>query len=322
MKRKLIVILGKNSHSLYFRGFDIGYKWKNNTLTLPYTKKFDRVISIMLKILHLLCDVRIIVLMPNYSCDFPANAKVLVINHESGHLHTPPTEGIDNNLLSKIYKCLKSSSCIVYPTNETRREHLYFEPEFKDKKWMILPHQFDRKKIVKPELVPSNMNIDIISIGTTQNRKNWAGFFEILMLVNRPKIVHVIVPTNFKVLYESEIFKIEEKGHEIVIHNGIDEAKKNHLLKQSKYYLQVSTYEGFCVPVFEALYFNCTVLAMKTKIMSEAHSDFNIFYDYYHDIAECINLDKKVIHNNEKISHFYCDIDNYKSKLINTVREL
>jgi len=322
MKIKMVVILGKRSHSLYFRGFSIGYEWRRNVLTLPYTKKFDVVISYLIKLLNFFYDVRVIVLMPNYSCELPLGVKVLVINHESGHLHNPPTEGVNKPLLDKIYKCINSADCIVYPTNQTRKEHLYFEPEFKDKKWLVLHHQFDQTKIEKCHVNVCEKDIDILSIGTIQKRKNWSGFFELVQLLHAPKVIHVIVPEKFQTMYAQQIAQVIKQGHKIVIHNGITEERKNYLLKKSKYYVQVSTYEGFCVPIFEALYSDCNVLAMRTGIMSEAHSKFDIFYESYDEIAAHINLDKSTVISQESIYDTYCDIAGYKSSLIHTVSEL
>ena len=81
----------------------------------------------------------------------------------------------------------------------------------------------------------------------------------------------------------------------------------NELYLTSEYYLQCSTYEGFCVPIFEAIAHGATALVKPTDILEEIYSEFAFFYKTADEVSNI--LDKNEMRKKAtEIRHRYCDV--------------
>ena len=80
--------------------------------------------------------------------------------------------------------------------------------------------------------------------------------------------------------------KISEK---VIFTGSIDEELKIEMLKLSKYYFQLSTYEGFGIAAIEALAAKNIVIHSGNGALSETINDYGIMVDIESDIDQLVN---------------------------------
>lgn len=128
----------------------------------------------------------------------------------------------------------------------------------------------------------------IVAIGRNDKNKNWNESLEILDNLPKDYELHIIGSPN--PLGE---FKNHNK---CVIHSNIDDKEKFEIIKQSKLLISNSIFEGFGIPIVEALY--CGVPVVCYDLMSLKNVKNNSLYK-----IKCFKKDKFLDTVLEKISN-------------------
>jgi glycosyltransferase involved in cell wall biosynthesis len=157
----------------------------------------------------------------------------------------------------------------------------------------------DWKEIVKTYSLPEKY---ILFVGTLQPRKNIAKLIEAMSLVqDAQKDLHLVVVGKKGWLYEEilkapEKFKISEKVHFL---DFVTDEDLPHLYTHAECFVLPSLYEGFGLPVLEAMQHGCPVITSNISSLPEAGGDAALYIDpkSAKDIAEKIDQvlsDKKL----------------------------
>ena len=106
----------------------------------------------------------------------------------------------------------------------------------------------------------------------------------------------------------SKIFRNVDLGSHFKVHciGFVDEAQKAAILKGSSAFVNLSLYEGFGIPVLEALRCKVPILVSDIAVFRELLGDNAFFVDPY-DISSIANGMKRVVHLSDK--------DDYPEKL-------
>ncbi|MDQ5954196.1 MAG: hypothetical protein QG583_124, partial [Patescibacteria group bacterium] len=114
----------------------------------------------------------------------------------------------------------------------------------------------------------------ILFVGTLQPRKNIARLIEAFSLLNDKEVKLVIVGKKGwkyeEILEAPKKFGCEEK---VVFLNFVPEEDLQVLYKNAELFAFPSLYEGFGLPVLEAMKFNCPVLTSNVSSLPEAGGD-------------------------------------------------
>ena len=135
----------------------------------------------------------------------------------------------------------------------------------------------------------------ILNVGTIEPRKNAL------------TIVKAIKDTDFhlvlvgrKTPYASEIQKyIEENNMQNRIHflEGLSLKELAIIYQSAKLFVYPSIYEGFGIPIIEALYSRIPVITNKNGVFSEAGGEFSYYLEDVYDVAEMKNLIEQIMKN-------------------------
>ena len=312
-KRAVItVFITKRSHSFYFSCFNLELKRKKKN-RLYYHPKLERIYEFLLYFTSLFFDVTVINLMPNYGLS-PKRCHVVTIHHELGHSFSDREKEIDNKLFNKIEKVLNDSSKLVYLTYALRKEDCEFCKSRMEKQFIVLPHNFTEEKNIKLTKEAHNY-YDLISVGTSQKRKNWPAFFDLMLMLDRVLAVKLIVDQDFERKYFKELIAVRNKGHQVSVVSEVNRDELITIYSSAKYYLQVSTYEGFCVPIVEAMYYGCDVLALQTEILEEIYSDHFTLCENIFEIKKKIEKNERPGVNRRELKNSFFRFDDYFENL-------
>ncbi len=312
-KPDLNIIVSKRSHQLFFKSMNKKFIYKN-CIIIPFHSNLENFYKFILKILSYFLRIKIINMMSNYSLILK-DAKNITIAWECGHLHDPPTEGVTKELWLKIENSHNMSDLIVYPTNAVKKEYETFNENYKNKKSIVLRNSFDEHLLQPLKKLDPEKTIDLMSIATCQRRKNWPEIFEILYLVDRRLKVIFVTDTNFEETFKKDISNLRAK-HEIKIYQNLSANNLHSLLSNSKYYIQSTTYEGFCIPIFEAIAHGSTALIRSTEVLDEIYSDFAFIYENKIEIIDILNKNIFTLEKSKNIREKFCNFESYLDKLI------
>jgi glycosyltransferase involved in cell wall biosynthesis len=101
------------------------------------------------------------------------------------------------------------------------------------------------------------------------------------------------------------------KLYNVIVTDSISDKEKYGILSRSKYYFQLSMYEGFGLAALEALYFKNIVIHSNKGGLSDFMKDFGIIYDEKNDTVSSLyekikNMDEKYLKHAPEwvLSHF------------------
>lgn len=120
----------------------------------------------------------------------------------------------------------------------------------------------------------------ILFVGTLQPRKNMIRLIEAFSRLNKKNLTLVIVGKKGwlyeEILYAPEKFEVKDKV--LFIHNASDEDLPS-FYKNALCFILPSLYEGFGLPILEAMKYGCPVLTSNVSSLPEAGGDAAIYFD-------------------------------------------
>jgi len=115
----------------------------------------------------------------------------------------------------------------------------------------------------------------ILFVGSLSPRKNLSMLIEAIEEMGDKSLKLIVVGKRNK------IFKSEELSHPAFIefHKNTNDAELQNLYKNAKLLVMPSFYEGFGLPILEALNFGCPVICSDIPVFRELFEDYVTFFD-------------------------------------------
>lgn len=229
-----------------------------------------------------------------------AHCKTIVTIHDLIFLHYPQTYGWWARKILKIktkYAC-KHADKIIAISECTKRDimHYYHVPESKIAViyQSINPIFFQPARQEDSSEVLRRLEIHgdyILSVGTIEQRKNQETLIKAVSML--PKNVMVVIvgkKTDYQLYLEQKVVKMHLE-HQVRFFNNIPNEDLRHLYHRAKATVYMSVYEGFGLPVAEALASNCPVVAATGSCLEEAGGRGSIYINPYRfkELASVLN---------------------------------
>jgi len=172
------------------------------------------------------------------------------------------------------YLSLKKADGIICISNSTKNDLLKLYPHMKTKPIRVIYNGFDDKTFY-----PSIDNVtkrQVLFVGARSKRKNFHKVIELMKLL--PEINLVIVGSRLSSNDKKLIKSIKNK---VIVKENIKSSELRTIYSESICLLYMSEYEGFGLPVIEAMASGCPVLAMNKSSIPEISSDAGILFDSF-----------------------------------------
>lgn len=149
----------------------------------------------------------------------------------------------------------------------------------------------------------------ILSVGTIEERKNLMLAVKALKHINSLPLVVVGKPTAYLEKVKQYLAASNLTDRVLFLHN-VEFADLPAIYQQAKVFVYPSRYEGFGIPVLEALSAGIPVVAAKGSCLEEAGGpdSFYVYPDDEQDLAEKIN---RIIHDDVLAQHMIVQGKNY-----------
>lgn len=249
-----------------------------------------------------------ILFMPIQTSPFfkkPENIKIVVTVHDLAFLVFPNHFSSKNKFLLKLHtkRAVEMADRLIVPSISTKKDIIKFY-KVEEKKIDVIYHgitsffdnsarfnekEKERTKKDKPY---------ILFVGTIQPRKNLIRLIEAFEIVksankNLPNLKLVICGSKgWKANNIYEKAKTSEVSKNIVFLGNVDHDELRELYQNALIFALPSLYEGFGLPVLEAMSYGVPCVVGDNSALSEIADDHALLVNAYNsvDIAEKINL--------------------------------
>lgn len=190
----------------------------------------------------------------------------------------PETMKFFGKILDNFYLpiALKKSNKIISVSKFTKKEIINFFPQYGQKIKVIYPGS-DLKKILIKNKKKNKINY-ILFVGTIEPRKNILfiikAFKKMLKTKHKKIKLYFIGQRGWGNLNLNELIRNEKINHKVKWFSDINDKKLVQFYENSDLVILPSLYEGFGLPILEALNLNKKVLYSKKSPMSEIAKNF------------------------------------------------
>ena len=237
--------------------------------------------------------------IPNFIIPYGIKIPVYCIVHDLIFLDMKEitTSGfIDYHLKKHLFKrCFKKSKKIFTVSNFTIDRCKYYFPKYVNK--LILNYPGLSKNIIEYSKTHNNLdNKDntIIYVGNVKPHKGLDILLEAFNNINDDKYKLKIIGQKEKFLVGSTF---DENKYKNVIFTGrMSDDELLEEIRNAKYLIQPSLYEGFGVPPLEALYLGTIPILSNIPVFKEVYSNLSVvFFNTKEELTEIIKSDIKII---------------------------
>jgi glycosyltransferase involved in cell wall biosynthesis len=120
----------------------------------------------------------------------------------------------------------------------------------------------------------------ILTVASLQPRKNLLRLIEAYKQISNPEFKLVIVGSSNKV-FKTVFNKSNINYENVIIKENINDKELGSLYKGAEKFIFPSLYEGFGLPILEALHFNCPVAASNIPVFKELFGYVISYFDPY-----------------------------------------
>ncbi|MGB4420686.1 MAG: glycosyltransferase family 1 protein [Candidatus Saccharimonadales bacterium] len=239
---------------------------------------------------------------PNY-ISYPSIKKVrcIVTIHDLAYLDLPETVDDKNRMLLKkiVPKSIQRASIILCISEFTKQRLLHYFPDAKHKEILVLgiPPVINIKNSSSPMTILNKLGLQarnyMLSVGTIEPRKN------IEQAVDSYIMLKDSVRQNFKFVLlgrvgwksDNVINKINNynKNHPknpIIVTGYVSDAEKNQLYLNAKFFVLPSIYEGFGMPLLEAMVYRLPCIVNNIPVFHEIAGQSVEYYNSTKDLSD------------------------------------
>jgi len=204
----------------------------------------------------------------------------------------------------------RNADRLIAISNSTKSDLLKFYPEINEEKIKVIYHGYDKalfnENISQDEIKKTNSKFKIqnskfiLYVGALQPRKNLAilvDAFESLGRLEAYKDIGLVIAGDLGWMYEDLLKRI--KSNPKIVATGKFETKDlPALLGGAEVFVLPSFYEGFGMPVLEAMACGTPVIAARNSSLTEIAGNAGIFFNAYkwEELAETL---KKVLESDK-----------------------
>lgn len=233
---------------------------------------------------------------------------ILTIHDLFYKTHPAQFRRVDRWILARKYAhAVKAADLIYVPSHHTREDLLRFFPEAQPKVKVLyqsVSAQYKSRVVVRSEN-PSYF----LSVGAITPRKNYELLiraYEAMPAEDRVPLKIVGRKTKHQAPLESAIQR-KELSKWISFHNEVSDVALASLYTSAIALIQTSHYEGFGIPVLEALTAGTAVIAQDTSSLPEVVGKHGIIFEY--DDVEALVDGMKVMKSSEFRKNLLQDVD-------------
>ncbi len=243
----------------------------------------------------------------HYTPRFSPAPRIVTI-HDLSYLYYP-----DEFLKKDLYKLkkwtefsLRKAVKIIAVSKTTKKDIMKFYG-IPDEKISVIYNGYEKKsddddKTSNPEILFSDLKKYILYVGTIQPRKNLAALVSAFETFHKTNPDFKLVIVGKKGWLYEEIFKdVENRSlqNSVVFTGFLPDSMVNWLYKHAFCFVLPSLYEGFGLPVLEAMSHGCPVLASFTSSLPEIGGEACLYFDPKNpsELAEKLSM----LHNSESV---------------------
>ncbi len=248
-----------------------------------------------------------ILFVPSYTIPQAHPAKTIVTIHGLEYKYFPECYSIKERLFLELNTLfsIKWSSKIIVPSESTKRDLIKFY-KVDDGKISVVYHGVRSQKFIKSKVHKvKNNEFNILFVGRLEKRKNIVNLIKAFELFKKS---YKLQATSYKLILVgkagfgfSEIKKaIQESlfNKDIVLKNYITEEEKDELYKKADVFVLPSFYEGFGLPVLEAMSYGVPVICSNISSLPEVAGDAALLVDP-NNIQEIVDAMNKVFSDDD-----------------------
>ena len=203
------------------------------------------------------------------------NVKEVVTVHDFTYEHF--SRGIKKNLHSfQKRKAIQAADVIICISENTKKDLLYYFPESSKKDIRVIYNGCSSDYYVDAKFkYDEQLGTSFLFVGSRTTYKNFN--FAIKAVSTNVNFKLIIVGSN---LTNNEIKKLNKLlPNRWEFFNSIDNSKLNELYNSSYALLYPSSYEGFGIPLLEAMNAGCPFIALKSSSIPEVAGDAGILLE-------------------------------------------
>lgn len=234
--------------------------------------------------------------------------KILTI-HDCVAFDLPKTMNFINRIINKLLipNSVKKSDKIIAVSNSTKERLIYNFAESISNKIDVIYEDViicSNYSDIKEEYLAS-LGLEekkyVMFLGTIEPRKNLKTLLKAFEIIEKEINIKLVLCGKYGWNFNDEKGIIESNKDKIVFLNYVEDYEKNYLMSKSFLFIFPSMYEGFGLPVLEAMKNNAVVMVAKNTSLKELIVNERLNFSTY-DSEE---LAEKVIYlyKNKKIYH-------------------
>ncbi|TGL33617.1 glycosyltransferase family 4 protein, partial [Leptospira bourretii] len=221
-----------------------------------------------------------------------SKTKMVLTVYDCVHEIFPEYYGNSNFILNNRKALCESASHIICISNTTKKDLLRIYKTIPEKKVSVIYLAGDLSGEPKTPLFFS-IGDYVLFVGNRADYKNFKLFLEAFDHLRKSENIHLVCAGGGSFSF-SEKKWIREKKLDQFVHQipFSSEAMLANLYRNAKVFVYPSLYEGFGIPLLEAMSVGCPVLCSDTEVFHEVAGDAA----WYFDPKNVLDLESKLLH--------------------------
>lgn len=213
----------------------------------------------------------------NFLFPFIKNKKIVTTFHDTVFSQIPPKGSYWRNITQRQQVAIRRADKVIAISKNTKNDLLKFF-SVDENKVTVIYHGINKT----PLLLPSERIVDypyILYVGTREKQKNWSNFVKAFSLLAKKELdIRLLCTGKTFSVSEKELLKdldILDKTFAI----SASEKIMAQLYRDAEMFVFPSYYEGFGMPILEAMVYGCPVVLSNTSCFPEIAGEAGCYFD-------------------------------------------